>query len=88
MSLFCPALLVRMSVAQTETALACSPGTVAQVGPGLYTGWYEPGVATENCQAAADCGGGHGRRLKLPRQVWSTATATWAMHRRWSLRRW
>ena len=46
------ALLVRMSVPQTETALAYSPGTVAQVGPGLYAGWYEPGVTTENYQAA------------------------------------
>ena len=46
------ALLVRMSTPQTETALAYSPGTVVQAGPGLYVGWYEPGVNTENYQAA------------------------------------
>jgi hypothetical protein len=46
------ALLVRMSVPQTETALAYSPGTVEQAGPGLYVGWYEPGVTTESYQAA------------------------------------
>jgi hypothetical protein len=46
------ALLVRMSVPQTETALAYSPGTVDQAGPGLYVGWYEPGVTTESYQAA------------------------------------
>ena len=46
------ALLVRMSVPQTETALAYSPGTVVQAGPGLSVGWYDPGVTTEDYQAA------------------------------------
>jgi hypothetical protein len=46
------ALLVRMSVPQTETALAYSPGTVEQAGPGLYVGWYDPGVTTQSYQAA------------------------------------
>jgi hypothetical protein len=46
------ALLVRMSTPQTETVLAYSPGTVEQAGPGLYVGWYDPGVTTESYQAA------------------------------------
>jgi hypothetical protein len=46
------ALLVRISVPQTETALAYVPGTVEQAAPGLYVGWYDPGVVTENYQAA------------------------------------
>jgi len=46
------ALLVRMGVPQTESELANSPGMVSEAAPGLYVGWYQPGVAEQDYQAA------------------------------------
>lgn len=45
-------LLVRMSGFATETGLGYGVGATAAVGPGMYVGWYEPGLATYNYQAA------------------------------------
>jgi hypothetical protein len=46
------ALLMRMSVPTTETDVAYAPGIVTAVGPGMYAGWYAPGVVTQDYQAA------------------------------------
>jgi hypothetical protein len=46
------ALLVRLSGFQTEGAVGYSPGVVAQAGPDMYVGWYEPGVVSTTYQAA------------------------------------
>jgi hypothetical protein len=46
------ALLVRMSGFTTETGVGYGVGATAAVGPGMYVGWYEPGLATYNYQAA------------------------------------
>ena len=46
------ALLVRMSDVQTESTRAYSTGSVAQAGPNLYVGWYQPGLVSDNYQAA------------------------------------
>jgi hypothetical protein len=49
------ALLVRLSGFKTETAVGYASAIVATVGsPGsdMYAGWYEPGIVTQNYQAA------------------------------------
>jgi hypothetical protein len=45
-------LLVRMSGFTTETGVGYGVGATAAVAPGMYVGWYEPGLATYNYQAA------------------------------------
>jgi hypothetical protein len=45
-------LLVRMSGFTTETGVGYGVGATAAVAPGMYGGWYEPGLATYNYQAA------------------------------------
>ena len=45
-------LLVRMSGFQTETGVGYGVGASAAVAPGMYVGWYEPGLASYNYQAA------------------------------------
>jgi hypothetical protein len=46
------ALLVRMSGFKTETAVGYTSGVVVPDGPNMYVGWYEPGIVSENYQAA------------------------------------
>ena len=46
------ALLVRLSGFQTEGTTEFSPGVVAQAGPNMYVGWYEPGIVSTTYQAA------------------------------------
>jgi len=46
------ALLVRLSGFQTEGTMEYSPGVVAQSGPNMYVGWYEPGIVSTTYQAA------------------------------------
>ena len=46
------ALLVRLSGFTTEGTVGAVSGVVAQTGPGMYTGWYEPGVVSTTYQAA------------------------------------
>jgi hypothetical protein len=47
------ALLVRMSDPSTETAVVgTTSGFVGQVEPGMYAGWYAPGLVTANYEAA------------------------------------
>lgn len=45
-------LLVRISGFTAETGVAYGAGGVASVAPGMYVGWYEPGVVTDTYQAA------------------------------------
>ena len=62
-------LLVRLSGFTTQTALAYGVGGTAPVGPDMYVGWYEPGLATTSYQSATifttlfD--------VKTARQVWT-----------------
>ena len=46
------ALLVRLSGFQTETNVGYTTGVVVPEGPNMYVGWYEPGIVTQNYQAA------------------------------------
>jgi len=46
------ALLVRLSGFKTETAIGYTSGVVVPDGPNMYVGWYEPGIVSENYQAA------------------------------------
>jgi hypothetical protein len=47
------ALLVRMSDRTTETGVVgTTSGVVGQVGPGMYAGWYAPGIVTADYEAA------------------------------------
>jgi hypothetical protein len=46
------ALLVRLSGFKTETAVGYTSGVVVPDGPNMYVGWYEPGIVSENYQAA------------------------------------
>src|SRR5271169_2096160 len=46
------ALLVRLSGFQTETAVGYTSGVVVPDGPNMYVGWYEPGIVSQNYQAA------------------------------------
>jgi hypothetical protein len=45
-------LLVRLSNFTTESAVGYAAATVVPVAPGMYVGWYEPGLVTQNYQAA------------------------------------
>jgi hypothetical protein len=46
------ALLVRLSGFTAETAVGLTSDVVAAAGPGMYVGWYEPGIVTDTYQAA------------------------------------
>jgi hypothetical protein len=46
------ALLVRLSGFTTETAVGYTSGVVVPDGPNMYVGWYEPGIVSQNYQAA------------------------------------
>jgi hypothetical protein len=46
------ALLVRLSGFTTETSVGVYSGVVVPAGANMYMGWYEPGIATTNYQAA------------------------------------
>jgi len=46
------ALLVRLSDPTTQTAVDATSGVVAQAAPGMYVGWYDPGIVTVDYQAA------------------------------------
>lgn len=45
-------LLIRPSTFSEQTAWDVVPGAVIPVGPGMYAGWYEPGVASVDYSAA------------------------------------
>jgi len=46
------ALLVRLSGFTTEGTVGVVSGVVAQTGPNMYVGWYEPGIVSTTYQAA------------------------------------
>jgi hypothetical protein len=46
------ALLVRLSGFKTETTVGYTSGVVVPAGSNMYVGWYEPGIVSENYQAA------------------------------------
>jgi hypothetical protein len=46
------ALLVRLSDPTTQSTVDATPGVLAQAGPGMYVGWYDPGIVTVDYQAA------------------------------------
>lgn len=45
-------LLVRLTGFTTETSVGYGAGAVAPAGPNMYVGWYEPGIVTQDYQAA------------------------------------
>ena len=46
------ALLVRITGFTTQSTLGYGVGAVAQAGPDMYVGWYEPGLVSQDYQAA------------------------------------